>query len=398
MKMKCDDHNPSYMAPCSRRAFIQTGAAALPVLFYGPTLLHPVEDAQKAGLIRTNFDAVKDIPRTATSMPGSYPGVVVEVTDKKVFKKDVPDKKRVRIMVEQGMIKLTGKRNVRDAWKVFAGPEDVVGIKINPAGGKILSNQPVLIREIIRGLEKAGVQKKNIIIWDRFEMMLEEAGLSQETFPGYRLVGIQQWNTEGTNRTEEGKHISHAMFDPEVYYEADVEGPSNEEYFNQHMVSGTRSYFARLVTRDLTKIINVPVMKNAGNSVTMALKNLAYGVINNTGRLHKDLWARMMGEVCSFPCVRDKAVLNIMDGLAACYDGGPMGVAEFVYRPQTIYFASDPVALDAVGYDRIIAKRQEMKVKTILDDRYKSFLVSSEKAGLGVYDAKKRRLHQIVCS
>jgi len=392
MKMKITDHIPDFLAACDRRCFIKTGAAALPIIFYGPRLLHGEEEK---GPVKTNFDTVRNIPRTATSMPGLYPGTVVEVMDKKVFTGKTPDEKKVRRMVLQGMLKLTGKKKIEEAWKLFAGPDDVVGIKINPAGGKIISNQPALVREIIRGLEAAGVKKENIIIWDRFQMMMGDAGFSPDTFPGYRLEALQHWEEEGSNRREDGKHISEDKFDPDVFYEADIEGASSEEYFNQHMVAGKKSYFGKLVTRDLTKIINVPVMKNAGNSVTMALKNLAYGVINNTGRLHQ-IWGQMMAEVCSFPCVRDKCVLHIMDGLAACYDGGPMGVAEFVYRPQTLYFATDPVALDTVGYDRIIAKRQEMKVKTVIHDRYKTFLTDSEKAGLGIYDEKKRKLYKIL--
>jgi uncharacterized protein (DUF362 family) len=38
---------------------------------------------------------------------------------------------------------------------------------------------------------------------------------------------------------------------------------------------GKYSYFSSIVTRQLDKIINLPIMKNAGASITLCLKNLA---------------------------------------------------------------------------------------------------------------------------
>ena len=45
----------------------------------------------------------------------------------------------------------------------------------------------------------------------------------------------------------------------------------------------------KLLTKRLTKIINVAAFKNTGNGVSMATKNLGYGAICNTGRLHAPL-------------------------------------------------------------------------------------------------------------
>jgi hypothetical protein len=70
-------------------------------------------------------------------------------------------------------------------------------------------------------------------------------------------------------------------------------------------------------------------MKNAGASITLCLKNLGYGVITNTSRLHSTLWAETSAQVCAFPPVRDKVVLNIADGIKGCYDGGPGANPQF---------------------------------------------------------------------
>jgi len=47
---------------------------------------------------------------------------------------------------------------------------------------------------------------------------------------------------------------------------------------------------------------------------TCCLKNLSYGSISNTSRLHK-LWMHSVAEPCAFPVLRDKVVLNVVDGL-----------------------------------------------------------------------------------
>src|SRR5438270_8458226 len=60
------------------------------------------------------------------------------------------------------------------------------------------------------------------------------------------------------------------------------------------------------------------------------------------------------------PIIRQKAVLNICDGVLAAYHGGPGGkVKDYVWPHKTMYFATDPVALDKTGLKVIDAKRSE---------------------------------------
>ncbi len=94
----------------------------------------------------------------------------------------------------------------------------------------------------------------------------------------------------------------------------------------------------------------------------MATKNLGYGAICNTGRLHAPLFFQVCTEVLAAPPVRDKLVLNVTDGPGAQYDGGPDKNAKFVYRNRTLYFATDPFALDMVCHDQLVAKRKAMGI------------------------------------
>jgi cytochrome c1 len=46
-----------------------------------------------------------------------------------------------------------------------------------------------------------------------------------------------------------------------VFNWADVEGPKDLPYLNQHVFNGKYSYFGKLLTRKLTKIVNLPALR-----------------------------------------------------------------------------------------------------------------------------------------
>ncbi|HQG46749.1 MAG TPA: DUF362 domain-containing protein, partial [bacterium] len=178
-------------------------------------------------------------------------------------------------------------------------------------------------------------------------------------------------------------------YDQAVYYWADVEGDKAEAYLNQHVFNGQYSYFGKLVTQRLTRIINLPVFKNTGNGVSMATKNLGYAAICNTARLHRPLFFDVCTEVLAFPAIRDKLALNITDGLRGQYDGGPDGAAQFTWDYNTLFFATDPFALDMVCHNLLVAKRKQMNVKVNEHPRFTEYLRYAEKLGLGVASPEK---------
>lgn len=49
------------------------------------------------------------------------------------------------------------------------------------------------------------------------------------------------------------------------------------------------------------------------------------------------------------PVIRDKAVLQVLDGIKGLYHGGPSARPQFVWEHRTMYFATDPVALDRIA-------------------------------------------------
>src|SRR4030067_1084007 len=89
---------------------------------------------------------------------------------------------------------------------------------------------------------------------------------------------------------------------------------------------GKSSYFTKIVTETVTKIVNVPILKNAGATTTCCLKNLSYGALSNTSRLHK-LWMQSVAEPCAFPVLRDKVVAGGRSAFLDLAEGLGLGVA-----------------------------------------------------------------------
>ena len=105
---------------------------------------------------------------------------VVEAVGKQVWENDQLNEDAVSELLDQAMMKLTGRSSAKEAWRDIVLPDDIVGIKINPLAGPELSTHPIIVNKIIEGLYGAGVLRKQIIIWDRFEAHLLNARLSNQ--------------------------------------------------------------------------------------------------------------------------------------------------------------------------------------------------------------------------
>jgi len=357
----------------------------------------PAKPAAPAARPKTNLDEALKVPKTKWSLPGPYPGRVVEVADAKAMPDGKADPAVVKAMVEKGITTLTGK-NLKESFPLFFAEDDVVGIKVNPVGPGLINTRPEVVEALIGWLESCGLPRRNIVIWDRFDYMLKDAGFTAERFPGVRIEGLQTMDEDAASgKTQDnsqwlrpdGKHVSVDNFDPDVFYWVDVEGPKDLPYLNQHVFNGKHSYFGKLLTKTLTKIINVAAFKNTGNAISMATKNIGYGAVCNTNRLHRPLFFDVCVEVTAFPPVRDKMVLSLTDGLRAQYEGGPDSNAKFAWLYNTIFFATDPFALDFVCHNLLVAKRKEMGITVNEHPRFTDYLRYAEKLGLGVADPAK---------
>jgi len=332
-----------------RRSFIQKASLGLLALTGDPTAPSTRAEIFQSDPARIDVHSPYRKKAWALGMPGLFPGRVVEVFNARSIAKYRVSPEIVAGMVERGMKELTGERSLMDAWKRFIDSSDVVGIKVNPSGAPSIMSSPELVREIVRNVMSVGVLARNIVIYDRFAVQIQMTGYHAFVPPGVRVVGLESGSLELSN------------YDPHVYAEAGFFGERE-----------TRSYLAKVISRDITKIINVPNLKEHNASgVTGCLKNLGYGSFSNMGRSHHapvTFTDPFIGQLCNIEPLRSKTVLHIMDGLRAVWHAGPFVQApRFLYEAKTMYFGTDPVAIDTIELEVIEQKRREEGANSLWD-------------------------------
>jgi hypothetical protein len=367
------------------------GAVLSPIIKAAPTPLASQDQVTPS----TNIADAIAIPRNQHSMPGKYPGKVIKVNSDHCIVNGKPAEATAYEMVKSCLLNLTSETDLKKAWLQFVTPEDVIGIKVNPIGGKLLSTSHAITQSIVKQLEEAGISRSQLIIWDRREEGLDDAEFTEANYPGITFMSTECYDDNKSYINNEGRFYSEDWIDKEQYFFADVEG-EYDAYTLPYMVNGGKySYFSKICTEKVTKIINVPVLKNAGTSITVCLKNLAFGSITNTGRLHKDLWHDTCAYVCAFPPLRDKVVLNIVDGILGCFEGGPAANPQYICQYKAVLAGTDPVAVDRICYDIVVAKRIEEGIQDKEKPAGRRFMELAEELQLGVADRSKIDLTEL---
>ncbi|HPA86273.1 MAG TPA: DUF362 domain-containing protein [Bacteroidales bacterium] len=373
----------------NRRRFFTLLGAGGASLAARPLLAMGTAENQEQAKPATNISDAAKTARKPGSMPGRFPGKVVIARDPNSVIDDVPVESVAYAMIAKSMLELTGAARTEDAWRLFVSPGEKIGLKVNPVAGRLLSTSHAVVQSVVRQLTESGIDRKDILIWDRRDMELKDTGFTAENYPGITIRGTECQDSGGSFTDENGKLYGERNIDKEWYYWADVEGEYDAETMPYMINGGKYSYFTKIVTREVDKIINIPVLKNAGASITNAMKNLAFGSVTNTGRLHASLWNETCAEVCAFSPLRDKVVLNISDGLRGCFNGGPGASPQFICNYNTILVSSDPVAMDRIAYDIVAAKRIEEGIQREPTPGVLSFLSMASSLGLGIADKER---------
>ncbi len=300
--------------------------------------------------------AASSTPQVAgkPGMPGPYRGRVAAAHHTGSIISGQYQREPVRAMLSKTMMELTGAPSPQEAWRVFFQPGDVVGIKLNPVGRPHVISSPEVVQEIVAGLEMAGVKRRDIVAYDRYRREFLEAAFDKWLPEGVR------W-TAATDKTHP-LQLDMDGYDADQYIEMSLVLPKANASDPHHR----RSYVAKFLSKEVNKMVNLCVLKHHQSAgVTMALKNMSHGLVNNVSRSHSSSTLNACGTfiptVVDHPIIRQKCVLHILDAVKAAYHGGPGGrVGKYMWEHKTMYAASDPVALDRVGWKVIDAKRAEV--------------------------------------
>ena len=150
------------------------------------------------------------------------------------------------------------------------------------------------------------MEGRDVIVYNRYREETFAARIDKWVPAGVRM----EFASAAYNDTQ----LDMDGYDPDHYMEMALIKPG-ENWSDPHF---RRSYVAKTITRQVNKFINLPVLKHHQSAgVTIALKNMSHGMVNNVNRSHLTPTANACGifipSVVSLPVIREKAVLHICD-------------------------------------------------------------------------------------
>jgi hypothetical protein len=251
-----------------------------------------------------------------------------------------------------------------------------------------------VVLEIIENLRQAGLPAEDILVFDRYR--------DQFIGAGYRDILPEGVRWDAAAARFDGIQLGIDGYDPEVFLDLPLVGKGIHDPNDPR---ARRSHVALIVTKKVTKIINVPVLKDHGTGgVTLALKNMSHGLVNNVARSHAAAEVNACGQfipaVVSLPAIRGKVVLHILDGLKAVYEGGPSANPRHVWERKTLSFATDPVAMDRLGWEVIDAKRKEVGLPPVGESKWEGVSFRQPEhihfaSALGLGESDRDKIEQI---
>ena len=290
-----------------------------------------------------------------------------------------------RRMVEQLVLAVTGQTEVGKAWRSLVTPADRVGIKVCAAGGRYFASHLGIVEAIVAGLEEAGVPPARIIVWDRELADLRAAGFIARR-GGYQVRGIAPGTGYDRAAQFTAPTLGKLIWGDLLFQDPRMRGGKRVAAADQ--LSST-SHIASVVSREITKIINVPVLSDeSGCGVAGALYNLTVPNVDNWRRFTQmEAGADAIPDLYADAHLGPKVVLTIMDALRPQYAGGPHFNPNYAFAWHTIYAGKDPVALDAHALRLLEGWRKEAKLPPI--GKRAAWLEDAAQAGLGNFAAEK---------
>lgn len=284
---------------------------------------------------------------------------VVIVRAKGLFFPSRPEPKRLQAMITKGLTLLTSEKEIKQALDKIFSPSDRIGIKINTIAGPRLSTLPELALSLTSVLNLGGMPEKNMIIWDRTNRELREAGYPLQTARDKLKIF--------------GTDSSGAGYEQEPYSFRNI-----------------GSLFSTILTNFVTASISLAILKDHGLAgITAGMKNY-YGAVHNPNKYHDNHCDPFVAELLACPPIRSKHRLSILDALVVQFHKGPSFHARWAAQYEALVFGLDPVATDAVGWSIIEKLRKEKGLPSLKEEgRPPSYLETARTLGLGENDPGK---------
>ena len=262
-------------------------------------------------------------------------------------------------MYTQGLSALTGQSRRKDILHCFLPTRDKIGIKINTIGGKSISTRPIVALCLARFLSSDSGNSEDIIVWDRTNRELKDAG--------YEL----NWNRGGVR-----------------IFGTDTQGVGYNRNLTSHLNIG--SLFSSIQSTHISSSISLAILKDHGLAgVTAGMKNY-FGSVHNPNKYHDTNCDPYVAEVFDTPVIKNKHRLSILDGLIIQYHRGPSYHSRWAEKKGVLIFSFDPVAADTIGWKIIEELRAKKGLPSLKEEnREPKYLKTAETMGLGTADLNR---------
>jgi uncharacterized protein (DUF362 family) len=264
----------------------------------------------------------------------------------------------IKEMYIKGLTSLADQAQPGDALRVFFKDRDRIGIKINTIGGRSISTTPATSLSLADLFVASGWNANNVLVWDRTNRELQEAGYSLNM----NQTGIKVYGTD-----------------------------SNGVGYNRSLTAylNIGSLFSSIFANTITASISLAVLKDHGLAgVTGGMKNY-FGAIHNPNKYHDNNCDPFIAELLGTPAIRNKHRISILDALKVQYHRGPSSHPQWAEYYGALVFSDDAVAADTVGFE-IIKKLRAKKGLPSLEEEQRppKYLHTAEKMGLGTSQLK----------
>lgn len=323
------------------------------------------------------FCAVTCSVLAQTSQPAPTPSIVYAVHNPASIKDYKTNPRVVHEMVNRLVIAATGQSDVTKAWASLVSPTDRIGIKISAAGGELFTTHHDVVNAIVDGLVAAGHPRSTIIVWDRSLGGIKDAGY-RAGIDGYQLQTITPHDGYDAKAV-----LTAPLLGQLIWGDLDYLGDARKMLSDIDSSSNV-SHFSKILSSEVSKIINVPVMSiSETNGIAGCIYNMTIPNIDNWRRFAQgsSLGEDSLAEIYANPLIAKKVVFNLMDGLIAEYAGGPQSQPNYAMHYATLYASRDPVALDVIALKRLEEWRERASLPKM--GRLAAYIDFASQLGLG---------------
>ena len=340
----------------SRRAFLGTAAAVA-----------------AAGTILPARRAFAKTPELAAQPPAGFvpfaaPGRVVKVAKAGCLEANgiYPKADDAKEMLRRSMQELTGKSDLAEAVKLFVSPDDKVCVKVNGIAQQNMATNKELVLPFVDAMIASGVPAANITILEQYPGFMNGTRITARGVPAGVSVA---WHT------------------------------NKDATMDWRDIPGTQRHtkFVRSLT-EATALINFALYKDHSIcGYTGALKNMTHGCSVNPQDFHDHHASPQIAILSAQDVLRTRLRLCIIDGFKVMAHGGPLYKhPEYVTPHEAVYVSTDPVAIDAIGWDVVEKARTKFHLKSLTaEGRPPAYIQAAADLGVGIADRSKITLQEV---